>query len=198
MVNFKKMCDQWFGKSLDAYNFAVLPLSFDYDFQELSTLDLSTMPDGKANLIRNVIDGLETTGDAENLFIYEVQTRLVSAKNSSEDFDIAAGITSDSSESEASLHKRMRSRNEEYPNTWGEMQKIIEKADSRITRGVFIKTLKNYPIKDNLKYSTLNFTNFTHEKRHAKNPSYTTGSSWIYNGEAIRYISAKASEFVKQ
>lgn len=196
VVNFKTICSEWFSRSLEAYNFAVLPLSFDYDFKQLQRADLSVMPEGKARLIQNIFDRMESGDDDQYFFMCEIGTRLVSIKKASGDVDITAGITGDASEGSSVIVRQKVNVNEQYPYTYTEIREMLKAEGKGVGAGILNEVIKRYDIKKNPKYSALNFRNLKHQKQFEKDGIVTSGTSQIYNAEGLAFIRSKASELI--
>lgn len=196
VVNFKTICSEWFGRSLDVYNFAVLPLSFDYDFRRLSPSGLSAMPDDKAKLIQNILENADSSNDDQYFFMCQVSTRLVSFRKASEEAELTVGITSDDSESTTLIVERKINLNRQYPHSWTEIRDKFKVENKGITSTVLSKIIKTYDLKNNPEYSQLNFRNLKQETEYAKTGIAPSNVSQIYNDEAIVFIRSKAGEFI--
>ena len=151
LQNYQKLMKDWFDKSLLQYNFFIMPLAFAYNFQTLSSVDISGKPEVVANIIASVLSDQRREGeDEEHPFVCEVKTAIVSAKKVSEDTDFTTKI--DPNSEDTTIVERLQRITDLYPLSYTELINKVKKAKPRTRQGDIDKIIRNHALKSNRYY----------------------------------------------
>lgn len=185
--NYQKLINDWFGKSLLAYNFYILPLGFAYNFKTLSLIELEDKPTTISNLIKSVSDTQSALDKSDFHFICEVTTKIVSAKKFTQEPDLVTTIDKDSDTS-AIIVERLQRLTDLYPLSYHQVLDKVKKAKPNVKQNQIDKVIRENKLKDNNKYCGYNFRTKLQEDNYQKTSQLPKGITCIYNEDAIRFI----------
>lgn len=181
--NYARLASDWFGVSIDDYNFFILPIGFAYPFQAVSPAELRREPRDVAAILKRVTrsqeDGLDEDGGFHLAF--EIRTRLVSAKKLTGPADVTAAIDP-SSDRALVVEKRVRPI-DQYPLRFTDLWARVKASVPAVKQGEVHAVLRDCGIRGNSTYSTYNWRSKLEETR---GPGATTPI--IYNGEAANFV----------
>ena len=187
LQNYQKLIAAWFGRSLLAYNFYILPLGFAYNFKTLSLLELEKEPDVIANLIKSVID-LQSSIDQPNeyYFVCEITTQLQKKVQYVADANFSIAI--DPSTKGTITVDRIVSLIEQYPLSYMELRERVKRERPKAKQTLVDRIIREHDIKNNPKMSAYNFRIKAHQDRFEKTKALQNGTTSIYNENAVRFI----------
>ncbi|HEV7735785.1 MAG TPA: hypothetical protein VGO47_00190 [Chlamydiales bacterium] len=186
LKNYQFLAKQWFGRSLEEFNFHILPLAFSYDFRTLTMLDLESKPEAIANIVRMVT---KTHGGMESsdkfYFVCEVTSEIKSAKKFDGDADFVTVIGADVPDT--AIYIKTRNPHDQYPLSYKRLVEKVKELRSDAKPRDVQNVIKKYKLKMNEKYCGFIFTSKEREDQFKKtgNAQYATS---IYNTDAVRFI----------
>jgi Protein of unknown function (DUF3644)/EC042_2821-lke REase len=187
LQNYQKLIGFWFGKSLLAYNFFILPLGFTYNFKTMSLLELEREPDVIADLIKSVINMQSSIDQSSDFyFVCEITTQV--QKNVQFMADANFSSTVDSSTNGMMAIDRIVPLIEQYPFSYMELRERVKKARPNAKQTLIDQIIRDHDIKNNTKMSAYNFRTKTHQLRFEKTKAVPGGTTCIYNENAVRFI----------
>lgn len=187
LQNYQKLIGTWFGKSLLAYNFYILPLGFAYNFKTLSLLELEKEPDVISNLIKSVIDMQSSIDQSSEFhFVCEITTQLRKKVHYVVDADFSVAI--DSSTEETIMIDRVVPLVEQYPFSYTDLREKVKKERPNAKQTSIDRIIRDYDIKNNPKMSAYNFRSKAHRDSFEKTKSISSSTPSIYNENAVRFI----------
>ncbi|MEP6755954.1 MAG: DUF3644 domain-containing protein [Chthonomonadales bacterium] len=183
LQNFAKLSRDWFGRSLSDYNFYILPLSFSYPFQTISTADLKKEPANIARII-NAIAGIQEdlSNRSEDGFYFacEIEVAVVSAKKMSDTTDFSASISSVNNGS--LVTSRTERLTDKYPYAYADVWEKIKKSIPEVKQSQLTSLIKDHQIKGCPQYSAYVFKNKKEELRGANK-----NTPVIYNHDFVQF-----------
>lgn len=186
LKNFQKFASEWFGKNLCEYNFYILPLSFSYNFQTLSILDLQSKPDAISKLINSVTDiQANINGTDDFHFICEIKTQIILPKKSaSADFTTVIDQTA----SNAPTIIKTQRLTDKYPLSYTQVRDKVIAQKPEVKSYQLNQFIKKYGIKQDPKYCAYNFRTKAHREKYEQTGHLPTSVACLYNEDAVRYI----------
>lgn len=194
--NYQRLIQDWFGQNLNEYNFFIMPLGFNYNFQTLRMLDLNTKPDTVSNLIKAVLEFQEQLEEEdEHHLLCEVNTTIVSAKKVTADTDITTKIaTTDSPD--AIIVTRTQSLTDRYPYSYTKLTQKVKQAKPRANNNHINSIIRDFDIKNNRELSSYNFPNKDKELEYKRTGKLPSNAPSIYNEDAVRFVIAQVDNYV--
>ena len=186
LKNYHRLCKEWFGESIDKYNFYILPMGFVYNFKSIKLIDLKKEPETIQQLLQKIDQQHTAVNNTQFVFGCEIEVVLKSAKKITEDtsFEIAVNPNS---EKVTAIIKDVEPV-EKYPLTATELFMAVKKKIPDISRNEFFKYLKDHGIKDDNKYSSYLFRNLRQKKRYEKDRVVPNGISSLYNHDCYHFV----------
>ena len=193
--NYQTLVKQWFGRSLTAYHFFILPLGFAHCFKTFRSIDLEASPAAVANLIRSVAETQEQTkGGGEFFFACEIATELKSAKKfASGTADLTVRIDQAATDSLVVI-KEVKRTLDQYPLSYRELMEKIKKELPQAKEGLIQSVMKKQKVRGNEAYSAFSFRTKAHEDSYLRSGKLPTGTACIYNEDAVRFLIQKVQE----
>jgi hypothetical protein len=180
LKNYAKLIREWFGVSLNDYNFFILPIGFSYPFGSLSLADIRKEPGEVADILQAVADDQMRNLDGDGFFLVcELQTRLVSAKKITEASDLIASV--DPSDPTASVINPVK-LTDRYPYTYLEVFRRVKGEVPTCKQGELNRIIKYNQIKGNNTYSAYNYRSRSHEIAGPKNTTQV-----LYNENFVQF-----------
>lgn len=194
--NYQRLIQEWFDKSLTDYNFYIMPLGFNYDFQTLQMLDLNTRPEIIANLVKAVLDSQEQLTDGDDYhFMCEIKTSIVSAKKATSDTDLVTEIAS-SETSEAMIVTRTQPLTDRYPYSYTKLTEKVKQLKPDATNNHINQIIRDHDIKNNERFSSYNFRNKDKQLEYERTNVLPSNTPSIYNQDAVRFIVAQIDSYL--
>lgn len=186
--NYYKLTKEWFGDSIDKYNFSILPLSFVQDFKTIKLLELVKEPKIIQDLILKIDQQQSQVNKTPFHFVCEIEIVLKSAKKVTESTDLVVNI-----EPTISSHP-MIIRDvdviEKYPYTATDLFKKVKKEIKDLNRNDFFRYLREAGLRDDPRYSSYLFRNIRQKKKYENDCIAPSGISSLYNQECFLYLIA--------
>jgi hypothetical protein len=177
----------WFGRSLLAYNFYILPLGFAYNFKTLSLLELEKEPDVIANLIKSVIE-MQSSVDQLSKFYFVCEITTQVQKKVQYVADANFSISIDPSTKGTITIDRIVPLIEQYPFSYTELRERVKRERPKAKQTLVDRIIREHDIKNNPKMSAYNFRTKTHQDCFEKTKALQKGTTSIYNENAVRFI----------
>ena len=167
--NYQKLISEWFGRSLQEYNFYILPLGFAYNFKTLSVLELEKRPEVISNLIKSVTAAQSTMKQSRGFhFVCEVTTEIRSAKKYVEDADLVTRIDSSAPEG-ATVYIKTQRLIDKYPVSYYELLEKVRKTRPSVKQHQIDQAIRDLKLKSDPKYAAINFRSRFQEEKSKKN-----------------------------
>lgn len=186
--NYYKLSKEWFGDSIDKYNFFILPLSFVYDFKSIKMLELRKEPQIIQDLILKIDQQQSQVNNTPFHFGCEIEIVLKSAKKVTESTDLVVSVE-DSSTAHPMVIREVDVI-EKYPLTATELFKQVKREIRNLNRNVFFRYLKDSGLRDDPKYSAYLFRNIRQKKKYEVDNIAPFGISSLYNYDCLSYLLA--------
>jgi hypothetical protein len=188
LKNYQKLVDEWFSRNLLEYRFFIMPLSFSYSFQTLSSIGLKDKPEVIANLIKDVSE----TNDRDNLddnfdFVCEIQLELTSAKNFVGEPDVKVSVNPDDTETLPFAERIVRLM-KQYPLQYEDIWREIRKERPNIKQHQMNEVIKSLKLKGDKRYSSYSFLYPKHLEQYEKEGTVSGTSCCLYNRDAVKII----------
>lgn len=195
--NYQRLIQEWFSRSLNEYNFFIMPLGFDYNFQTLKMLDLDSEPDIVANLVKAVLEYQDKLdGEDDYHLLCEVKTTIVSSKKATNDTDITTNIAPTES-SDTVIVTRTQPLTDRYPHSYTKLTEKIKQAKPQANNTHINNIIRDFDIKKNSNLSAYNFRNKDKELEYEKTGVLPSGTPCIYNEDAVRFIISQIDNYVQ-
>lgn len=186
LKNYHKICKEWFGNSIDKYNFYILPLGFVYNFKSMNILDLDREKEPVKKLIGNIAKNQSEVNNTGYEFICEIEVNLKSAKRITKSTDLEISINPEAT-SAATIIREKRIV-DSYPLTATELYKSVKKELPQIRRNQFFKYIAQKGIKNDRKYSAYLFRNKRQKDNYEKNQILPNGIASLYNHDCLKFV----------
>jgi Protein of unknown function (DUF3644). len=190
LQNYQKLINQWFQKSLNDYNFYILPLGFAYTFEKLSLLELEKEPEAISNLIKSVT-GIQDANDSSNdfYFICEITTNIKKKiEYTHNTADLSVAIDPVAKESIQIIREIDPFR--QYPLNYRDLCNKIKEECPNAKQQEINKIIKDFKLKDNPNFSYYHFNSQKHKNTYEKTRILPSGITSLYNNDAVRFIIA--------
>ncbi|MCD6459499.1 hypothetical protein J7L67_02380, partial [bacterium] len=190
LLNYQKIIQDWFNRSLSEYNFYIMPLGFDYNYCAFSLLDREKRSDIINQLFDSVVSAKNTLDETKGFyFTCEINVKVVSAKKA----DLQQTIQSDRENQGIAKVVRKVNLIDSYPLTYAQLLKKVKQELPNVKQTTFNNVLKK-EIKGNPKYSAYNFRSKLQKKDYNETGKLPTGIPCIYNHDALRFLITKLKE----
>lgn len=186
LKNYHKLCKDWFGDSIDRYNFYILPMGFVYNFKSIEMLELSKEIEPIQNILTRITENQNLVNQTQFEFVCEIEVNLKSAKKITGSTDLEIAINPEATTAAAIIRERRIV--DSYPLTATELYKAVKKQISNIKRNEFFKYLAIKGIKADKKYSGYLFRNKRQKDNYVKDGILPKGISSLYNHDCLKYI----------
>jgi Domain of unknown function (DUF3644) len=190
LLNFQKLITAWFNKSLNDYNFYIMPLGFAYSFKTLSLLELAKEPEPIANLIKSAINTQASIEQSDQFyFVCEIATHVKKKVPYVEDSaDLTVSIDPTTANSDRLIIHRPVALTDQYPFSYSELREKVKKERPYVKQNVIDKIIRENRLKDNPKFSAYNFRTKMQKDQYEKTKNLPKNVPSIYNENAIRFI----------
>ena len=186
LKNYHKICKEWFGDSIDKYNFYILPLGFVYNFKSIEMLELNKESDSIQNLLTRITENQSEVNNTEFEFVCEIEVNLKSAKKITTNTDLEIAVNPEATTAAAIIREKRIV--DSYPLTATELYKAVKKAVPTVGRNDFFKYLSEKGIKDDKKYSGYLFRNKRQKDNYENNGILPKGISSLYNHDCLKFV----------
>lgn len=188
LKNYQRLIKSWFGESLLAFNFHILPLAFSYDFRTIGLLELGDKPEAVANIIRMVSQSHENLASNGNFhFVCEVTTEIKSAKKFADGADFVTVVDTEAKPGTPIVIKNQNLL-DRYPLSFKELVVKAQKARPNLNVNHIIRFMKEKSMKTEAKFSAYNFRSKQQEEKYKETGMLPKSIASIYNEDAVRFI----------
>jgi hypothetical protein len=187
--NYQKLISDWFSRSLQEFNFFILPLAFAYNFKTLSSIELQNEPTVIANLLRAASITQNTLSDSGNFyFVCEFATQLKSAKKLTELPGFTAAVVTEEANPDANIIIRNLPVYAQYPVSYKKLREVVKANKPECNQNHLNSFIRNHDIKNNPRYSAYQFTSKESEDEYRNNKIVRAGTVSWYNEDAVRFL----------
>jgi hypothetical protein len=188
LKNYQILVSKWFDRTLLDYNFYILPLAFAYNFHTLSMIDVKKEPEVIANIVK-AISSTQSTVDQSHgyYFACEIATEVKSAKKYSGDVDLIT-VVDPSTNPDTAIFIQTQRPIDKYPITFTELWKRVHAEHPSIKQTQVFDFIKMHKMKTNSAFCTPSYLSKQHEQRHKAAGSPESGTVYLYNEDAVRFV----------
>ncbi len=186
LKNYHRLCKEWFGDSIDQYNFYIFPLGFVYNFKSLKLLELEKEEEAIQNILKRITNHQREVNSGPYEFNCEIEVNLKSAKNITHSTDLEISVNSGNTATATIIKDRVIV--DSYPLTATDLYKAVKSEIPEIKRNEFFQYIAEKGLKDDRKYSSYLFRNRRQKVSYEQNGTVPKSISSLYNHDCLRLV----------
>lgn len=194
--NYQRLATRWFDRSLHEYNLFILPLAFEYNFETLSTLDLSGEPEEISRLLTSVVSLQPEATEGPYSLVCEIATNVVSAPRADRS-QVPVRLTDDPAVAPTVIFKTQEVI-DKYPLRYIDLWRKVKAEVPQVKQNTFHAVISRCKLKSNTRYAHPVFPNRAKKVKAEKLGHAPKGTAYIYNEDAVRLIVAQLLRSAQQ